>query len=377
MADFEASATASQRLIDCLAGELGWIRAAARAPETRDVFPADAVGRLREIGILSAPLPTAQGGLGWGTEAAQSDLLCRALMLIGHASLVLGRIVEAHVNALQLVGRDGSQSLRNAAWDDVRRGHLFALWVAPSSNFARLSRANGAWQVRGSKGYGTAAGFASRAVVTATIDGVDAEQMVVVDATQAIITDMPPPMHGMRATRTQPVSFDMLVPDTALLGEPGDYLREPDFSAGAWRTTAVTAGGLQALADETAAQLKSRSRHRDPHQSARVGHLYIRARSAALWARAAAGRVADPAAPARDIIAFVGLARVAVEHACLESIPLVQRSLGIGSVSTENPAEALIRDLDTYLRQPAADEVLTEAAVHFTETGVSAYGTNA
>lgn len=33
----------------------------------------------------------------------------------------------------------------------------------------------------------------------------------------------------------------------ALLGQPGDYLRQLDCAAGAWRTSAITLGGLEAL----------------------------------------------------------------------------------------------------------------------------------
>jgi hypothetical protein len=44
---------------------------------------------------------------------------------------------------------------------------------------------------------------------------------------------------------------------------------------------------------------------------------------------------------------------------------LVQRSLGLSSFRQGNPIELICRDLGTYLRQPAPDEVLTEAAVWF------------
>ena len=44
---------------------------------------------------------------------------------------------------------------------------------------------------------------------------------------------------------------------------------------------------------------------------------------------------------------------------------LVQRSLGLSALLEPNPVERLIRDLGTYLRQPAPDEALTEAAAWF------------
>jgi hypothetical protein len=61
----------------------------------------------------------------------------------------------------------------------------------------------------------------------------------------------------------------------------------------------------------------------------------------------------------------VGLARIAVETACLDAMRLVQRSLGLSAFRHGNPVERICRDLGTYLRQPAPDAVLTEAAAHF------------
>ena len=54
-----------------------------------------------------------------------------------------------------------------------------------------------------------------------------------------------------------------------------------------------------------------------------------------------------------------------METACLDAMRLVQRSLGLSSFRQGNPIELICRDLSTYLRQPAPDEVLTEAAVWF------------
>ena len=64
-------------------------------------------------------------------------------------------------------------------------------------------------------------------------------------------------------------------------------------------------------------------------------------------------------------MATVGLARIAVEAACLDAMRLLQRSLGLTSFRQGTAMERICRDLSTYLRQPAADEVLTEAADWF------------
>jgi hypothetical protein len=48
---------------------------------------------------------------------------------------------------------------------------------------------------------------------------------------------------------------------------------------------------------------------------------------------------------------------------------LAQRSLGLAAFFQPSPIERLMRDLGTYLRQPAPDEALTEAASWFFEHG--------
>jgi hypothetical protein len=75
----------------------------------------------------------------------------------------------------------------------------------------------------------------------------------------------------------------------------------------------------------------------------------------------------DRAARSADSVATVGLARIAVETACLDAMTLVQRSLGLSAFRQGNPVELICRDLATYLRQPAPDEVLTEAAMWFAD----------
>ena len=85
--------------------------------------------------------------------------------------------------------------------------------------------------------------------------------------------------------------------------------------------------------------------------------------TARLWMQQAAHRAEADDADAHAI-AYVNFARLAVERACLETITLVQRSLGVAAFLRPNPVERLCRDLGTYLRQPAADMVLTEAAAY-------------
>ncbi len=62
---------------------------------------------------------------------------------------------------------------------------------------------------------------------------------------------------------------------------------------------------------------------------------------------------------------MVNLARIAAETATLNAIGIVQRGLGMAAFRDGTLTALLFRDLAIYLRQPAPDETLTEAATHF------------
>jgi alkylation response protein AidB-like acyl-CoA dehydrogenase len=327
-------------------------------------FPADDIAALAEAGVLLAPLPQSAGGLGLGTEPAGAAGVLALLRLLGQGHLSVGRVFEAHVNAIRLIARYGSARQVAAAAQDVAAGCLFALWVTDPPGGALAIGAD--HLLHGRKQFCSAAGFARRAVVTA-VDGAGVTRLAVAALGRGVtVTPLASGMQGMRAATTGQVAFDGVPADP--FGAPGDYLREPDLSAGAWRTSAVTLGGLDALVAEAIVQLKGRGRTDDPHQQARIGQALIAAETARLWLAAAAAR-AEAAAPldgasTADTVAYVNFARLAVERACLEAMALVQRCLGVAAFLRPNPVERLCRDLATYLRQPAPDMVLTEAAAH-------------
>jgi alkylation response protein AidB-like acyl-CoA dehydrogenase len=180
------------------------------------------------------------------------------------------------------------------------------------------------------------------------------------------VRPLPSPLAGMRAAVTGAVDFSGCeVGVGALLGEPGDYLREPDFSAGAWRGSAVALGGLMALIDFATQALRDTGRLDSPHAQARVAQAIIARETSRLWVFAAARTAEDDGAEAGHRVATVGLARIAVETACLDAMQLLQRSMGLSSFRQGAPVERVCRDLATYLRQPAPDEVLTEAGAWY------------
>ncbi len=333
-------------------------------------FPAADFAGLRQLGVLAAPLPCDLGGIGFGTEPDGADGLRRLLVLLGRGNPSVGRLFEAHVNAIALIARYGTAHQLRRSAEDMSDGHLFALWVTGAPGGLTLAGPPDALHLDGTRAFCSAAGWATRAVLTvaAPTSGIGASgpQMLVANVEAAQAEPLPAAPQGMRAAANGLMRFDHVrVPPHSLLGAPGDYLREPAFSAGAWRTAAVIAGGLQALVQAARDQLQTRDRHADPHQLARIGQALIAQETAQLWLRKAAVLAELATSSAQDVTGYVNLTRAAVERASLDGILLVQRSLGLSAFLPPNPAERLMRDLATYLRQPAGDAGLTEAAAWF------------
>ena len=128
-------------------------------------FPAEDINLLRSLGALAAPLPPHLGGAGWGTQPEGAAGLMQALRLLGQGNLSVGRLYEAHVNALRLVVRFGTSDQAHAIALDALDGHLFGLWVTDAPQAPLLMREDGI--LCGSKAPCSGAGHATRALVTA------------------------------------------------------------------------------------------------------------------------------------------------------------------------------------------------------------------
>ena len=326
-----------------------WMQSRAGMLDREAKFPDEEIVALRGQGVL-APLPP--------------DESAAMLVEVGQGNLAVGRIIEAHVNALHLIACYGSAAQQRRARED---GLLHALWVTdPADGGLRMRQDGDSIALQGGKQFCSGAGHAEAAVVTATDPEGNVRMLVLRMKGDAAVTPLPSPLQGMRAAVTGAVNFTGCATQAdSVLGQPGDYLREPVFSTGAWRGSAVALGGLVALLEHAIAQLKATGRLDTPHAQARIGQALIARESSRHWVSAAARIAEDATAEAGFRIATVGLARIAVETACLDAMRLVQRSLGLSSFRQGNPIELICRDLSTYLRQPAPDEVLTEAAVWF------------
>jgi alkylation response protein AidB-like acyl-CoA dehydrogenase len=369
LARFDASLSPSEvpSLID--AARETAERAFARAGDYDEdgAFPVADVAALRDRGLLSATLPIQHGGGGIGPSE-----LFELLRRIGWGSLPLGRLFEGHVNAIRLALTYGDDPQIRRLAREAEGGMLFGVWNTDDRDGLRLVAEKGRHRLVGRKILASGAGFIERPLVTAT-DEAGRRLMVMPRLGAGERSDLSGwTAQGMRASATGAVDFTGIVVEAdEIIGGDGDYERQPGFSGGAWRFAAVHLGGIERLFDLLREHLRRTGRGGDPHQAARLGQAASAAETARLWVERAAAIAEGPARAPERIVAYVNLARMAVERSGLELMELVHRSVGLPAFVRPNPIERVSRDLATYLRQPGPDRALTGAADWVLRRGVS------
>jgi alkylation response protein AidB-like acyl-CoA dehydrogenase len=348
-------ASIRRRLLRGRAREVGE-RAFARAGayDEDGAFPVADVNGLHESGLLIAVLPVRCGGAG-----LSGLCLSEVLQSIGSGSMPLGRLFEGHVNALELVLRYGNHQQVDLVAEEARAGKLSGVWNTDDANGLRLIHRYGRSWLEGRKVLASGAGHIERPLVTATDE--NGRRLIVLPRVGA-----PDRADLSRcASATGAVDFTGVeVEPVEIVGREGDYERQPWLSAGAWRFAAVQLGGMERLFDLLRRHLQETNRGQHSHQAARLGEAAMAVETARLWVAEAASTTEAPLgsrAP-EQLVAYVNLARLAVEAAALDLMQLVQRSVGLQAFMRSNPIERISRDLATYLRQPGPDRALTDAA---------------
>lgn len=342
----------------------------SRPPAGESVFPASALRKLADAGALTAALPVENGGAGLQDSPAGTAALVDLLRRAGRISLSLGRCLEGHINVVRLVSLYGSDRQRACLVEHLLRGTLAGVWMTDGPvpvSFAPAGKSGGG-RLEGIKGFASGVQEVGLALITVRSEGEEVVMALVLVGESARMGPGPGHLTGMTASGTGSYDFSGIeVAADAIVGQPGDYLRQPEFSAGAWRASAVALGAMDRLVDLLRKELRARGRAGNPHQQVRIGRALILRETAFMWVKRAAFATCEPEAESGEIAAIVNLARLAVEEAALELITLVQRGLGVAAFVRGRAVEQVMRDLATYLRQPAPDETMTEAAAWFTQ----------
>jgi len=342
----------------------------AAAIDRNGAFPIAEFERIAKADLLAAPLPVQFGGVGLGVNADVTYELLMLLKQIGRGNLAVGRIYEGHINALQIIQTFGTPAQIEAYSRDARDRHkIFGVWNAEAEDGVKVHRLeNGRYRLEGSKTFCSGSGFVERPFVNGALPDGSCQMCIVPMEEVATVSDpawwQP---SGMRATASFKVDFSGVELDAmSLIGQPGDYFRQPWLSAGVVRFAAVQLGGAEALFNATREYLQSLNRTSDPYQQHRLGRMAIALESGNLWLRGAADQIrayapifgGDPTQPSEQsdqLVAYANMVRTAIEQICMETIQLCERSVGTRGLLPPHPMERIIRDLSLYLRQPVFD----------------------
>ncbi len=338
------------------------IAARAAASDRGEATLAPDIDDLRDAGLLRAPLGAAADGVGLCWQAGAVEDGVDVLRVLGRANLAVARLYEGHVNAVKLVMLYGGPKTQAQMERAVGAGALMGVWGADGARPLTFRGDGDRVVLDGEKRFASGLGLVSLAVLTGT-DADGASRLIVAPVDDPGRADAATwRVSGMRATASG--DFDasgLAITQDALLGDPGDYHREPHFQGGVWRYAAAQLGGLEALVEAMRTELAARGRLSDPHQAARFARSAMACETARLWVREAALTVEAPGASAESAARSI-LARLAVERAASETMVEVDRALGAASHFVDHPVERLRRDLSFYLRQAAPDHALHSAS---------------
>lgn len=300
------------------------------------------------------------------SDPKNTDQLLKLLAILykaGREDLVLGRLFEGHVDALQIIMRYGDAKAIKLKADYDRTGATYGVWNAHDAGNPLFLRKG---QLSGGKLFASGAGIISHALVTADIGQSTGLQLILLPIAKTSMQIDPSSWNvtGMKRSHSYKVSWEACKIDPSwLVGEPGDYETQPWFSGGAIRYVTVQAGGIASLFDKTRGHLVATGRDSDPIQAARLGTLYSLAQQSWAMISAAAPSLID--SPPNQIIAIVAAVRIAVLDNAQQAITLARQAVGVQSAFDNHPLASVISDLSVYLCQPAPD-------AHRVSTGKSA-----
>ncbi|MFW7266454.1 acyl-CoA dehydrogenase [Gluconacetobacter sp. Hr-1-5] len=347
-----------------------WLANRADRAETDPAGLAPEIDAIRQAGLLAACLPETEGGEGLGLGAETAHDTCTLLRQLGRANLSVARLFEGHMNAVKLLHLYGGPDVWEHVAQAVGNGALLGVWGADGPHPLRGFGAGGRLRLEGEKIFASGLGLVHFAVVTLR-DGNDDDgpsRLALVDVSDGARQDLSAwKASGMRATASGRFDFTGQEIDPGhLVGQPGDYMREPHFEGGIWRYCAAHLGGAEALVDLWRAALTSRGRLDNPMQLARYARAVALCHAMASLLRDTAQTVEAAAAKPQDMIdeAVAGalLARQFVEESCVQILQLAEKSLGTAAYVTGTPIDRTRRDLSMFLRQAAPDAKLLKAA---------------
>ena len=284
----------------------------------------------------------------------------RVLRAVAGADGSVGRILDGHFNGVERVSLLAPEPLRSRELQAIVAGKLLlGVWGADpipgEGEPARL--AHGETRLIGVKTFCSGATGLDRALVLARGPTQGPPLLAYVDLSEGVRIDTAwYRAAGMRASESHRVVFEG-APVLAVLGEPGELLREPYFSRDAIRT-AVTWAGISDTAVDAALDLlaaKAGPKEPDDVVSLAAGRMLTARGNIDSWLACAADRAdADPA----SLPGISTQLRESVTRSCREILDEAARAVGSHPFAVSGPLDRARRDLELFLLQHRLEPAL-------------------
>ena len=266
----------------------------------------------------------------------QTKLRFELLGSVAQDDLVLGRLVEAHADAVAITTELG-QPL-------VNTGQRWGVWAAGPADVSKLDSSATDWRLEGTKAWCSGAGLAHpRPRRRHHHPG---QRLFAVNLDDPGIEVCAPTWTGSGMARADTRSVRFHQASARPVGQPDDYLTRPGFWAGAIGVAACWHGGTIA----TARPLLDRSRHSpEPHLLAHLGAVHVALEQNRAMLTTAATQLDEDFY--RDHHLLAGSVRTTVERNAVKVMDRVGRALGPGPLAHDAGHAALVADLTVYIRQ--------------------------
>ena len=343
-------------------------------------FPAEDFEDLFRAGLHAPVIPIEHGGLGLGPYRGDVFTLWMMTKEIAKADLSLARCWEGHVNSLVLL--DGmADDQQRARWfaGVVERGDKWVAWSGepqarkPGETLrfgTTVEKVRGGYVIEGNKVFSTSAGGAQWAILLvntagpggvrhATTESLDTQLMMACDLSDPSVeidSSWWDPI-GMRGTVSYLVHFrHTFIPDSDLIGYPGQYLKE------GWQTcfiphyAATFLGAAEAAYEYAFEYVTTQNKTEDPYVQHHMGEMSVNVETAHLWLRHVA-RLWETGRYQEAQIAG-SRARHVVEHLAEATVKHCIRACGARCLNRPSALERIYRDLSFYLRHDNDDHIL-------------------
>jgi alkylation response protein AidB-like acyl-CoA dehydrogenase len=326
-------------------------------------FPHRPFKALSEAGLLALPVsdpPRSRGRL------ASLGEEWRILRAVARADGSVGRILDGHLNAVERVSVLAPEPLRTRELEAVASGELIlGVWGAdpiPGEGApARLVETESGPVLEGVKTFCSGSTGLDRALVAVRgADGAPGPPLLVYVDLRGGGFEIDRSWFrgsGMRSSESHRVSFrGALV--LAVLGEPGELVREPYFARDAIRTATTWAGIADLAVDAALEILAAKSGEREPDEvvSLAAGEMLAAQKTMDRWLEHAA-READ-ADPEKSLAGFSTELRAAVAACCRKILDEAVRACGSHPFATAGPLDRARRDLELFLLQHRIEPAL-------------------